>query len=139
MLGLTEIILQQFSTELTGAYRLKDAKASIAPQRIDFGDSKYTYRDADVVQGLIKPVMFDKKTYNGFDVVKLHTYLVFLFLMKNRYGPDQRVIPMFMNPFAGTFTDLPLEPIKNHVDMSKFYDMAKHLDKIAQTFTPKIT
>lgn len=45
--GTTLINIQQFSTNMMGAYREqhKKSEASISPQRLDFGDSSYTYRD----------------------------------------------------------------------------------------------
>ena len=42
----TLIQIQQFSTSMMSAYReQKKSESAIAPQRLDFGDSSYTYRD----------------------------------------------------------------------------------------------
>jgi len=44
--GTTLIQIQQFSTSMMSAYReQKKSEVAIAPQRLDFGDSSYTFRD----------------------------------------------------------------------------------------------
>lgn len=123
----TSIILQQFNTELNSTFRLnRKNESSLYPQRLDFGDSKYTFRDADVVEGLIKPFNFDIATFKGYDVVEMGNNLLFDFLMKNRYGKSDRAFPLFFNGAAGTFTDLPLDP-RNLILMEPWYKEAKRL------------
>lgn len=120
---LTAVVIQQFNTEMLASRRdavmrrgAKDAGPLIEPQRIDFGDSKYTYRDADLVFGLINPADYSQAEYGGWKCESgaeligesLGRYYVVLFLMKNRWGPSGRQARLFINPVTGVFYDLPL-------------------------------
>ena len=129
--------LQQFATDLMSTHRMgKKGAEVLAPQRIDFGDSKYTYRDADVVFGLVSPMMFDEKTYQKYDIERLLNYFLACHLMKNRYGPASRMIPLFMNPIAGVFGELPRDPL-NEMAMQPYYDKVVQLEQVTQSFSPK--
>jgi hypothetical protein len=109
--GLTGIMIQQFNTDITSAFRMsKKGDGLVTPQRVDFGDSRYTFRDANVVFGLIKPSIYDIPTYHKYDITKLKHFFVAMHLMKNRHGPSQRVFPIFLNGMAGVAEDLPVQP-----------------------------
>lgn len=125
-LGYSPIIIQQFNTELASVERQKFKKGALAPQRVDFGDSKYTYRDADYVIGLLKPNMFDLEEYEGYDVSKLKDHLVMAFLMKNRYGVSNKVLPLFMDGEVSVFYQLPVPDEK--AKLNSYYEKAKQLD-----------
>lgn len=106
--GFTFVIIQQFNTELASVERQKFKKNALAPQRVDFGDSRYTYQDADVVFGMLNPRSYDIPEFMGYDVNRMRGYGIWLFLMKNRHdGPANRVAPLFMDPVGGLFEDLP--------------------------------
>lgn len=127
----TIVQIQQFSTSMMSAYReQKRTEVAIAPQRLDFGDSTYTYRDADLVFGLVKPIQYNLPVFHGYNLEQLGPYFVAMYLMKNRYGPADRMLPLFMNPIAGMFYDVP-SPTSN---LSFFDDQAKYLDDICQQF-----
>jgi hypothetical protein len=135
--GTTIVFLQQFATDLMSTHRAsKKGDAVIAPQRIDFGDSKYTYRDADVVMGLVAPMMFDHETYKKYDIGQLMQYFLACHLMKNRYGPAGWMIPLFINPIAGTFKELPTDPL-NGLIMQPWYDEVSRLNKVIDIYQPK--
>lgn len=135
--GTTIVFLQQFATDLMSTHRSnKKGDAVIAPQRLDFGDSKYTYRDADVVMGLVAPMMFDHENYKKYDITELQQYFLACHLMKNRYGPAGWMIPLFINPIAGTFKELPADPL-NGVAMQPWYDEVSRLNKVIDLFQPK--
>lgn len=139
LFGATEIVVQQFNTDITSTYRMmKKGDNTITPQRIDFGDSRYTFRDANVVFGLIKPSIYDLQSYYKFDVVKLDQYMVGVHLMKNRHGSSQRMLPIFLNGIAGVAEDIPLTPTLDLV-MQPYYDQAKKLEQVVQLYTPKYT
>lgn len=122
--NFTFAIIQQFNTELSSIERQKFKKGAIAPQRVDFGDSTYTYRDADVVLGLLKPALFDFNEFMGYDVTQLRENLVFLYLMKNRHdGMANVVCPLFMDPVLGTFKDLP-SPV-NPMGLEIYYELSE--------------
>lgn len=137
LFGLTVILIQQFNTELTSTVRtMKKGEAMMAPQRIDFGDSRYTFRDADVVLGLLKPFLYDVKDFHKYDITKLMGYMIGLYLMKNRYGAMTRMLPLFLNPIAGVPEDLPLTP-SSDLAMGSYYEQANKLEQVCQQYSPK--
>jgi len=139
----TIVALQQFSVDLQNAKREKALSAQpsrqalmIAPQRLDFGDSKTTYRDADVVIGMVKPTGFDIDTYLGYDLSPpdqggLGGFFAAMYLMKNRQGQGDKMFPLFINPVAGNCYDLTI------VGQEKWLSKAKQLDKLWQRFSPR--
>lgn len=136
MCGWTFVYIQQFNTELASIERQKFKKGAIAPQRVDFGDSRYTFQDADVVFGLLRPGAYDLEEFLGYEVARFSDYFTCLFLMKNRHdGPADRVAPVFMDPIAGTFQDLPnptdplaaLTSFENPIQ--PFYDKAADFER----------
>lgn len=137
----TAVIIQQFSTSMMETYRGafgKKTEGSIAPQRLDFGDSKATFRDADVVLGGVKPQK-DMQSFHGYNLDSgegLGDYFVAWYLMKNRYGPANRMLPLFLDPIAGVAYDLPLEP-NNPLAMQDWYDRTNKIEQICQMYSPK--
>ncbi len=120
--NFTSIVIQQFNTELTSTHRKNQSEASIAPQRLDFADSKYTYRDADIVLGLVNPNLYGLSTASGYTVSKCEDLLIELYLMKNRYGRANIKIPMLLNP-TGSFIEL--EKNTSNEEKEKVYKLAK--------------
>lgn len=134
--NLSFLGVQQFNTEMTTYHRMnKKGDGMIAPQRIDFGDSRYTFRDADVVFGLIKPAIYDVDTYMGYNIKELKSYFVAAHLMKNRYGGFHHMLPLFVNPIAGYVKCLPIPPID--IAIEPFNKEVIELEKLIQFFTPK--
>lgn len=141
----TIVFLQQFSTDLLAAKRERVMKgtggnknAGIAPNRLDFGDSKTTYRDADVVIGLVKPSEFEVSEYQGFNLESpqnggLGGFFLIMYLMKNRSGSADKKFPLFFNPIAGVCYDMPNELSA----MEAWYDKAKQLDELCLQYSPK--
>lgn len=136
LFGCSAAYIQQFNTELSSAWRGIKKGEVPRPGRIDFGDSRYTFRDADVVLGAVKPYQFDVAEFKKYDVTKLKGYFIMLYLMKNRYGHSDRQLPIFLNPIAGIPQDLPLTPSLD-LAMQPFYDQAAALEKVHQLFLPK--
>lgn len=135
--GMSALYIQQFNTEITSVFRtMKKGEGLMAPQRIDFGDSRYTFRDADVVLGLLKPFQYDVPLFHKYDISKLLGYFIAIYIMKNRYGPAQRMLPIFLNPVSGVAYDLPLTPSVD-IAMQPFYDQAEQLEKLVQLYCPK--
>lgn len=143
----TCVFIQQFSTDLLQTKRqqlvqLTGAKkaAAIIPTRLDFGDSKATFRDAEVVIGLVKPYLFDIEDFWGINTSKVSSggmgdYMVAQCLMKNRYGAANKIMPLFLNPITGISNDLP--DSLDQDTMIPWYDEAKKLDSIVQQYIPK--
>lgn len=129
MFSATIVVVQQFNSDLQTFNRLthlrKQGAGIILPQKLDFGDSKYTYRDADVVIGLVKPSAFSLEEFFGVDITLFKSYYVCAVLMKNRYGMDNKMVSYFMDPITGLF-----EYIKD----------ARSADNpfLEQTYLPKI-
>lgn len=144
MFGTTIIAIQQFSTDLLAAKREKAISASgsklsmmLSPQRLDFGDSKTTYRDADVVIGYVKPSEFELSDFEGYNLAPtreggLGGFFIIQYLMKNRYGPAAKRLPLFLNPIAGTCYDLP----QKYEEMLPWYEKAEQLDKLCLEYSP---
>ena len=117
--GMIGVVVQQFNPEMEVVSRAKKKmeESDVTPSRQDFSDTKATYRDADVVLALVRPFNYDLIKYRGYDLLwkygekepVLGEYFMALHLIKNRYGKDSIMIPLFANFISGTFTDL-VEP-----------------------------
>lgn len=145
MFHCTTVFIQQFSTDIMSWHRSnKKSVDSIAPQRIDFGDSKATFRDADVILGFTKPVAQDYEEFKGYSLIADNTGVregalghcfIANYIMKNRYGPSGRLIPLFLDGITGHVYDLPLEP-NNPLAMAEWYVKAKQIEEACQIFCP---
>ena len=140
------VAVQQFNAELQSVERRKFKAAALAPGRNDFGDSKYTYRDADVVLGGLMPSMFDISEFYGYSILPgagnsrdyyFGNYLVMWFLMKNRYGKSGIPFALFMNGMAGTFTDLPRATEENEFTLESMSEERTRLETINEWYCPK--
>lgn len=137
LFGLTGVVIQQFNTDITSTFRMnKKGDNVITPQRIDFGDSRYTFRDANVVLGMIKPAIYELPSYHKYDITKLDQCFIGLHLMKNRHGPSQRMLPLFMDGMTGVIEDIPLTPTVE-IAMQPYYDRVVEMEKISRSFRPK--
>jgi len=104
---------------------------------------KSTFNDADYVEAFVVPNKFGLVNYMSFKcIVPTHdeysdsglgTFFVIQYLMKNKFGPDQKKCPLFMNPVSGVYYDLPLEFGQEET----WYEMAKQLDKLCLEYSPK--
>jgi len=136
----TAVFVQQFSTDMLAANRAMHTKkgdiASIAPTRLDFGDSKATFRDADVIIGAVCPGR-DLKVCMGYDLSPgaLGTAMILAYIMKNRYGKANKVIPLFMDGVTGIFADL---PPRNENDNS-WYEEAQKIEQVCLSFSPRLS
>lgn len=93
---------------------------------------------ADAVFGMVKPIQYNLKTFNGYNLEDIGQYFIALFLMKNRYGPADRWMPLFMNPLSGMFYDIPA-PTSYGVDgqpsINYFITEAKRIENVCQQFS----
>jgi len=141
LFGTTIVAIQQFSTDMMTANRtmqIKKTEASLSPSRLDFGDSKATYRDADVVFGYIRPAAH-LDNFHGFNLSKfggLGDCMIVNYLLKNRYGPSNKIFPLFLDGCSGYVYDLPSDP-KNS-DMQPWYNQATEIEKLCQIFCPRV-
>lgn len=136
----TGVFIQQFSTDLMSWHRtMKKTPQAVMPQRIDFGDSKATFRDADVVIGYVKPAIFDYSEFLGFPITgdeSLGQCFIAQCLMKNRYGPSGRVLPLFLDGMTGHVYDLPLTPT-NPFLLQPWINKAQKIEQLCQVYSPQ--
>lgn len=130
----TVVIVQQFNTDLQSAAREKKITAAYVPSRQDLGDSRYTYRDADRVLGLIRPLDYQLNEYNEYKKLSdWGQYFIALYIMKNRYGGGQgKYVPLFMNPIAGIPEELPSGNAWNSISQDLYIKKAETLDRLCQ-------
>jgi replicative DNA helicase len=117
----TIVEIQQFNNDLQSTDRRKLDKSNIVPVRGDFGDSTYTFRDADVVWGLVSPAQFSFQEFRGYDVSKLGPSYIHAFLMKNRDGPPGMSYPFFMDAMVHNFHILPNLKFDLNGDINRRY------------------
>lgn len=123
--GWSFTIIQQFNNNLQSTDRRKLDKSNIVPVRGDFGDSTYTFRDADVVWGLVSPGQFSFTEFQTYDVSQLGPSYIHGFLMKNRDGPPNMSYPFFMDAVAHHFEVLPNLKFDLNGRINDFYELAK--------------
>lgn len=127
--GDSATVIQQFNTEMQHAARERKSPMAYMPSRQDFGDSKYTFRDADVVLGLVRPVDFGLVDLNPFSKLdEWGNYFLLMTIMKNRYGGSNRTIPLFMNYVSGIPEELPSNKW-NELVQDLYIERAKTLDE----------
>jgi hypothetical protein len=86
------------------------------------------------VFALISPRKFNRKTYFGYSLEgAVATYFVALHLIKNRYGPDGRMIPLFANFLSGIFYDMP--SATDYAALNFCEQEAVRLDSVSREFT----
>lgn len=138
LFGATTVAIQQFNTEMQGAAREARNQMAYMPSRLDFGDSRYTYRDADVVMALTRPYDFQLDRFGDFtELEKWGTYFVVNALLKNRWGPIAPGIPYFTDPIAGIPEELPAAKDWNLLLQQQYIDRAHKLDELCQLYFPK--
>lgn len=135
----TFVVIQQFNTELASVERQKFKKSALAPQRMDFGDSRYTFQDADVVWGILNPYKYDiLDSYQGYqDIARFEGLAIWAFLIKNRHdGGADKSIPYLMDPVALTFEEIPdPEETKVLVEMGSMEDPLIEFYEKAETIS----
>lgn len=140
LFGATIVAVQQFNADLQTFSRNMQLKSKgahiILPQKLDFGDSKYTYRDADVVIGLVSPFQFDLEDFFGIDIKFFKSYYIAATLMKNRYGPANKMIGYLMDPFSGSFAYLPEPRVAfNPFVEQQYFPIINKLDECQKLFS----
>ena len=112
----TSVILQQFNSDLQSSRREavlrnggKNTEAFLLPNKLDFGDSKATFENADYVIGLVQPAAYQLERFYGYDCGPsgMAGFMIALFLMKNRESGSANILcPLFMNPVSTMVYDL---------------------------------
>jgi hypothetical protein len=117
LFGDTFINISQFNDGISSVERLKFKGVDLSPQKSDYKDSRNPYSDSDIVLGTMNPYKLDMDDSMGYNVKLLGKYFVMLKLLKNRLEEDNLMFPLFANPKAGQFIEL---PSPKTIDYSKF-------------------
>ena len=103
--GAIPVVIQQLAFDSENDERHKSGR--LTPAIKDFGDSKYTTRDANVVMALFDPSRYNLDKFQNYDVRRLGNTYRNLEILANRDGePNVNIGLNFIGP-AGTFRELP--------------------------------
>ena len=104
--GYSPVLIQQLTSNSTSANRMK-SNVKKAPVLDDFGDSKYTTRDANIVGALFSPAKLEMETYLNYNIGVFQDRFRSFELLKNRDGTPDVSIGMKFVGEVGTFQELP--------------------------------
>lgn len=119
--NMTPIVIQQLSFDTTNDDRYKSNR--LTPTLKDFGDSKYTTRDANVIMTLFSPYSVGIEKFHQYDVARLGDSFRNLEILANRDGePNINLGLNFIGP-CGTFREMPKasEITSAHYDAASSY------------------
>ncbi len=103
--GATPVVIQQLAFDSENDERHKSGR--LTPTVRDFGDSKYTTRDANVIMTLFNPAQYQLDKFQGYNVNNLGNSYRNLEILLNRDGePNINLGLNFIGP-CGTFRELP--------------------------------
>jgi hypothetical protein len=109
----TPVVIQQLAFDSENDERHKSGR--LTPTVKDFGDSKYTTRDANVIMTLFNPAQYQLDRFQGYNVSNLGNSYRNLEILLNRDGePNINLGLNFIGP-AGTFRELPKASEMNSV------------------------
>lgn len=119
--GITPVVIQQLTFDTDNDERHKSGR--LTPTLRDFGDSKYTTRDANVIMALYSPYRNGIQQFEGYDITKLGNSFRNCEILENRDGePNINIGLNFIGP-CGTFRELPKATEMN----LEAYNYAKNL------------
>lgn len=129
----TPVVIQQLAFDSENDERHKSGR--LTPTLKDFGDSKYTTRDANVIMTLFSPFQYQIDRFQQYNISKMGNSYRNLEILANRDGePNINVGLNFIGP-CGTFRELPkaseMQPA--HEDMAVNFENGK--SKYVQTTT----
>jgi KaiC/GvpD/RAD55 family RecA-like ATPase len=101
----TPVVVQQLTFDSQSVNR-RSAKR-VTPVLADFGDSKYTTRDANIAFSLFNPYTFEMSEFNGYDISLLEDRFRGLEVLKNRDGDSNMTVGLKFIGEVGTFTEYP--------------------------------
>lgn len=103
--GLTPVVIQQLAFDSESDERHKQSR--LTPTLKDFGDSKYTTRDANVIMALFSPFRYGLEKFQNYNITSLGNSFRNLEILENRDGePNINIGLNFIGP-SGTFRELP--------------------------------
>lgn len=103
--GASPVVIQQLAFDSENDERHKSGR--LTPTLKDFGDSKYTTRDANVIMTLFSPYRYTIDRFQNYNVAALGNSYRNLEILENRDGePNINLGLNFIGP-CGTFRELP--------------------------------
>lgn len=114
LFGYSAFISQQMNNSLVSAYRgnIRNVnQIDITPDQLDLSDSSYTFRDADIVLGLVKPSRFGMTAYKGKSIKSLGESFLIMYLMKHRYDAANKSFLFHVDQASSVYTALTLETL----------------------------
>lgn len=103
--GITPVVVQQLNFDTDNDQRHKSNR--LTPTIRDFGDSKYTTRDANVIMTLFSPYEYGIHQFEGYDISKLGNKFRNLEILANRDGEPNVNVGLNFIDKAGCFRELP--------------------------------
>jgi len=101
----TPVVIQQLAFDSENDERHKSGR--LTPTLKDFGDSKYTTRDANVIMTLFSPYRYKIEQFHGYNIAAMGNTFRSLEILENRDGePNINLGLNFIGP-CGTFRELP--------------------------------
>lgn len=99
------VVIQQLTFDTDNDERFKSNR--LTPTLKDFGDSKYTTRDANVIMTLYSPYRHGITQFEGYDITKLGNKFRSLEILENRDGEPNINLGLNFIDKVGTFRELP--------------------------------
>lgn len=103
--NIIPVVVQQLNYDINDPMRAKTNR--LTPMLSDFGDSKYTTRDANYVLSLFSPMTFDIQNFAGYNVEKLKDRFRSLEILKGRDGGIGTRVGLGYLGESGVFKELP--------------------------------
>jgi replicative DNA helicase len=101
---MSPVIIQQLNFEAEAPERFKDKR--LKPMISDFGDSKYTVRDSDIIIGLFNPSAFRMQLFDGVDITRVGDTFRNLEILRNRNGESNVNLHLTYEGGSGCFIEM---------------------------------
>lgn len=106
--NIGSVVIQQFNAELNTAIRNNVKEKEVIPTMMDLGDSKYTFRDCDLMIGGVSPILHDFQSYHGYDMSLFGNITpTWWYIMKSRYYSAMVKTGMYRNTSSPIINVLP--------------------------------
>jgi len=138
--GMSPVIIQQLAFDSESDERHKSGR--LTPTLKDFGDSKYTTRDANVIMTLFSPYRYQLEQFQGYNVAALGNSYRNMEILENRDGePNVNLALNFIGP-CGTFRELPrsseMTPERNEYAASLENIKSKYYKNDSGVWLPRV-
>ena len=99
------VVIQQLAFDSESDQRHQAGR--LTPTLKDFGDSKYTTRDANVIMTLFSPARYDIERFQNYNINSLSNTYRNLEILENRDGEPNVNVGLNFIGECGTFRELP--------------------------------